>query len=78
MTHSKPRFAENYINERAQEHREDCTLIALLINDLADLDYDVNGEMVSDALALAGLNLMPMVLPPWMLFQEAYCKGDDE
>lgn len=78
MSHSKPQDADAYINEKAQEHREDCTLIAALINEFADLDDDVNGVMVSDALAIAGLNLMPMVLPPWMLFQEAYCKGDHE
>ena len=63
---------EEWMDAQVAEHRKRCEGLAHLLN---ETDGDaLTGAMVSDVLAIAGLHLVPMMVPPFMLFQEAYCK----
>ena len=67
---------EEWLDEQVKTHRTECDTIADLLND--NDGEPITGAMVSDALAIAGLNIVPVLLPPWMLFQETYCDGERE
>ena len=65
---------QDYMDEQVTQHREACDVVAALINERGD--DDVTGVMVSDVLATAGFHLVAFMLPPSVLFQETYCKGE--
>jgi hypothetical protein len=61
---------EDYMAEQVEAHRETCDVIAALLEESGA--ENVTEGMVSDVLASAGLHVVPMMLPPHLLYAQAY------